>query len=64
LGVASIACGRSGCGGTIAGGALTVLLSSILQVVGIALARQSVAYGVVILATLCCSPTARVPIIR
>jgi ribose transport system permease protein len=49
LGGVSIFGGRGGYGGTIAGVVITVLLLSILQVVGIPQAGQNIAYGIVIL---------------
>jgi ribose transport system permease protein len=49
LGGASIFGGYGGYGGTIAGVAITVLLLSILQVVGIPQAGQNIVYGAVIL---------------
>jgi ribose transport system permease protein len=49
LGGASIFGGYGGYGGTIAGVFITVLLVSILQVVGIPQAGQNIVYGVVIL---------------
>jgi ribose transport system permease protein len=49
LGGVSIFGGRGGYGGTIAGVVITVLLLSILQVVGIPQAGQNITYGIVIL---------------
>jgi ribose transport system permease protein len=49
LGGASIFGGYGGYGGTVAGVLITVLLVSILQVVGIPQAGQNIVYGVVIL---------------
>ena len=49
LGGASIFGGYGGYGGTMAGVAITVLLLSILQVVGIPQAGQNIVYGIVIL---------------
>ena len=49
LGGTSIFGGRGGYGGTVAGVLITVLLLSILRVVGIPQAGQNIAYGVVIL---------------
>jgi ribose transport system permease protein len=52
LGGTSIFGGKGGYGGTIAGVLITVLLLSILRVVGIPQAGQNIAYGVVILVML------------
>jgi ribose transport system permease protein len=49
LGGVSIFGGSGGYGGTMAGVAITVLLLSILQVIGIPQAGQNIAYGIVIL---------------
>lgn len=49
LGGTSIFGGKGGYGGTIAGVLITVLLLSILRVIGIPQAGQNIAYGVVIL---------------
>lgn len=52
LGGASIFGGRGGYGGTIAGVLVTILLISVLRVVGISDAGQNIAYGLVIIAML------------
>jgi ribose transport system permease protein len=49
---ASIFGGRGGYSGTIAGVLVTVLLISVLRVVGISDAGQDIAYGLVIIAML------------